>query len=117
MAKYEFRSANGRICCSSDDPQLLCRNCKAKLAAKGTHRAAELRTTAAKPCADKDHETACPFNTKNYDPRGTPPNPYSEALSKAPMPLDPRGDPGYHSHGEPPDGYELARRAQKENAK
>lgn len=29
--KYEFRSANGRVCCASDNPNHLCPKCKLKL--------------------------------------------------------------------------------------
>jgi hypothetical protein len=122
--RYEFRNAqSGLICCSTDDPQLLCAQCKALLSAGTTQtrrlpttaRAMELRTTAKAPC--QDHETACPFHTPGYSPRGTPPNGYAPATDRAPQPLDPRADPGYRSHGEPADPYELARRdrAKKEN--
>ena len=29
--KYEFRSAEGRVCCSGDNPDNLCRDCRSKL--------------------------------------------------------------------------------------
>lgn len=116
MRKYEFRNAqSGLICCSTDNPNYLCAQCKAKLAAGGAPRAMELRTAVKAPC--QDHETACPYGTPGYSPRGTPPNSYAEALKKAPQPLDIRADPGYKPKGEPADIYEVARRAKKENTK
>lgn len=31
--RYEFKTADGRSCCKSDDPKLLCAACRARLAA------------------------------------------------------------------------------------
>jgi len=29
MSFYEFKTTEGRVCCSTDDPQALCKNCRA----------------------------------------------------------------------------------------
>jgi hypothetical protein len=84
--RYEFRNADGRICCSSDNPNNLCDRCKARAAGQ---------------------------TPPDYSGRGLPrtltaPNPYRAAMDAAPYVPVPADDPRYQPHGTPPDGHALA---------
>lgn len=59
--KYEFRTADGRVCCSTTRPEDLCDACK--------HALAEPSQAALQQRDDWE-----------YDPYGTPPDPYLLAL-------------------------------------
>lgn len=108
MAKYEFRSSSGVICCSGDDPTHLCSSCQQQalptLKAEGR---ALLRTAAAKssdPLLKQD---------PNYSPKGQPPSGYDFALGKfspegGPSIRDPRSPNYSPKRDTPPDGYALA---------
>ncbi len=99
MRKYEFRRADGRICCSSDDPEYLCASCRARA---GTIEAqyAEVRATLA------GGSTGRP----NHSPRGTVqprrvPATVAAPSSSAARPLNRNGVP------DPPDFQQAMREA------
>jgi hypothetical protein len=98
MNRFEFRSASGEVCCSSDNPEHLCAKCKAK--------------------AHTQRHAASDIPDPNYDPHGTPASGYDIALNRqAPKP-NPRNpfDSAYDPRKTTPDGYAiaLAKKAQGE---
>ena len=56
---YEFRHADGRVCCSTDNPEHLCAKCRERVA-----------------------RSASETFGSGYEPFGQPPDPYAIALAK-----------------------------------
>ncbi len=85
--RYQFRSADGAICCDSDNPNYLCDKCKAQLRRSST---GGVRTASQPPPdpyaqatlrAAERAEALSPSSDPDYQPRGTPPDIYAITLA------------------------------------
>src|SRR5262245_11906436 len=73
--RYEFRSADGRICCSANDRKLLCDSCKMKAAIA---RSPETSRNERRSAREWQQHFA---NLLKQDVHGTPPDGYAIALA------------------------------------
>ncbi len=108
MRTYEFRGANGRVCCSSNDVRNLCDKCKAKaraVTAQPLPRTAVLTTSS--PAARAPLKTEDEWLRELAVETG---DPFLPTMVKAPRQPQPTDDPTYHPYGNPPDGFALAAR-------
>jgi hypothetical protein len=107
MNRFEFRSASGEVCCSSDNPEHLCAKCKAQHNQQRHASRNDARPTTPNkgPLLSQD---------PNYDPHGAPASGHDIALGR----LAPEGGthistrhpdhPNYDPRKTAPDGYAIA---------
>jgi hypothetical protein len=77
--RYEFRTSDGKTCCSTDNPDYLCRACKQRLA----RMASDLpRDANGVPDPYRIPPVTPTRLGPTYQPYGTPPDPYAIALQK-----------------------------------
>jgi hypothetical protein len=76
--KLEFRSADGRVCCSSDNPDNLCRDCRTRLRINNLKKL-RANENYAPPDPYAPSEPSAPPRSSN---KFSPPDPYAAGIAE-----------------------------------